>query len=138
MKLRMKGNSIRLRLGQSEVQQLADDGAVEESTAFGPSREQHFLYALRACSEKHGVSANFADGRMVVHVPKNVIHEWAATDLVSIHALQRAGGNDELQILIEKDFKCVDASSGESQEDAFPNPDPGATCPLAKAIERSA
>jgi hypothetical protein len=132
MKLRVKGNSIRLRLGQSEVQRLAITGEVEESTPFGPSKEQHFRYALRACPENQGISASFVDGRMVIRVPKSVIHEWAAMDLVSIHALQHTGDQDELRILIEKDFECIDAASAESQEDAFPNPHPSGACPPAK------
>jgi hypothetical protein len=137
MKLRIKGNSIRLRLGRSEAQRLAIDGAVEDSTAFGPSKEQRLGYALCACPEEHGVSASFADGRIVIRVPKGVIHEWVATDLVSIHALQRAGGQDELRILIEKDFECVDAASAESQEDSFPYPPLAGACPPAQAIERT-
>jgi uncharacterized protein DUF7009 len=80
MKLRIKGNSIRLRLGQSEVRQLATDGAVEETTILGPSRRQHFGYALYASPEELCVSAVLADGRIVVRVPAGVIDRWATTD----------------------------------------------------------
>lgn len=134
MKLRIKGNSIRLRLGQSEVRRLAADGIVEESTAFGPSKRDRFGYALCASSDKPGVSASFADRRMVVRVPESVIHQWATTDQVSVHAIQSAGACDELRILIEKDFECIDAPADESQVDAFPHPDrggPARSCPPA-------
>jgi hypothetical protein len=125
MKLRIKGNSIRLRLGQSEVMRLVIDGRVEESTAFGPSIEQRFGYALCvSAAEEPGISAYFGDRRMIVRVPAKVIHQWVTTDQVSIHAIQRSGGDGELRILIEKDFECIEAASGESQEDAFPNPHP--------------
>jgi hypothetical protein len=124
MKLRIKGNSIRLRLGQSEVLRLVIDGRVEESTTFGPSIEQRFGYALWMSGEESGVSASFADRRMIVRVPAKVIHQWMTTDQVSIHAIQRSGEDAELRILIEKDFECIEASSGESQEDAFPHPHP--------------
>jgi hypothetical protein len=124
MKLRIKGNSIRLRLGRSEVMRLAIDGRVEESTAFGPSPKQRFGYALCVSAEDYDVSASFRDGHMVVRVPANVTHQWATTDQVSIHAIQRSGGDGELRILIEKDSECIEAASGESQEDAFPHPHP--------------
>jgi hypothetical protein len=137
MKLRIKGNSIRMRLGQSEVHRLARSGIVEEHTILGPSKHQSFTYAVCASPEALNVIANFADRRMVVRVPTSMIHQWATTDQVGIHALQRTGSDDGLSILIEKDFECFDAPSGESQEDAFPNPQLEAACPPAGGIERS-
>jgi hypothetical protein len=128
MKLRIKGNSIRLRLGQSEVRRLATDGAVEEFTAFGPTDEQRFVYAICASSEEPGVSASFSDRRMVIRVPESVIHSWITTDQVSIEALQRTGSSDDLRILIEKDFAFIEAPADESQDDAFPNPQLAAAC----------
>src|SRR5258706_15958300 len=124
MKLRIKGNSIRLRLGQSEVRRLAINGRVDEFTNFGPSVEERFGYTLCSSSEELRVSVIFSDGRIVVCVPTRVIHQWATTNQVSIQAMQRTTENDELRILIEKDFECMEASHGESQDDAFPNPHP--------------
>jgi len=131
MKLRIKGNSIRLRLGQSEVQRLAIDGIVEESTIFGPLAGQRFAYALCASSKEHGVSASFAGRRLVVCVPIGEIQEWATTNQVSIHALQQ-NGDSGLRILIEKDFECIDGPTEESQEDAFPHPQFDAACRAGK------
>jgi hypothetical protein len=69
MKLRIGGNSIRLRLGQSEVRRLALDGTIEEYTAFGPSIEHRLGYALCASRTEANVSASFADQRIIVRVP---------------------------------------------------------------------
>ena len=137
MKLKIKGNSIRLRLGQSEVRRLAIDGKIEETTVFGPSKEERFAYALVISPELADVSASYADRRIVIRVPTGVIHRWAETDQVSIHAVQRTADESDLLILIEKDFECIDAPSDESQEDAFPHPQLGAACGPAQAIERS-
>jgi hypothetical protein len=128
MKLRIKGNSIRLRLGQSEVRRLATDGTVEEITSFGPSKEQRLSYAICVSPEAHDVTATFAERRIVLRVPRSVIDPWATTDQVSILALQRIGDGGELRILIEKDFECIEAPPDESQEDAFPRQPVGAAC----------
>jgi hypothetical protein len=140
MKLRIKGNSIRLRLGKSEVHRLENAGIVEESTVFGPSRHECFAYAICASPDVSIVSASFADRRLLIRVPSDMIHQWSTTDQIGIRALQRTGNEDGLQILIEKDFECVDAprddSLGESQEDAFPNPQLEAACRPAGGIER--
>jgi hypothetical protein len=136
MKLRIKGNSIRLRLGRSEVKRLSSGGAVEESTVFGPFAEERFVYAICASHENSIVSASFADRCLLVRVPWRQIQKWADTDEVGIQALQRTGDEEWLQILIEKDFECVEAPAGESQEDAFPNPKLEAACRPAEGVEK--
>jgi len=126
MKLRIRANSIRLRLGQSEVRRLASEGIIEESTVFGPGPQQRLVYALCAYAEEETVTATFAGQCMVVRIPLEMAHLWATTDEVSIRALQRVPDCEELRILIEKDFECIVVpASDESQEDAFPNPQLG-------------
>ena len=137
MKLRIKGNSIRLRLGRSEVRRLAADGIVEESTVFGPSMNDCFTYAICASAEVSVISSSFAERRLVIRVPAEMVHEWSTTDQVGIRAVQRTGNEDGLQILVEKDFECVDAPPDESQEDAFPNPQLESACRPAGAMEGS-
>jgi len=43
MKLRIKGNSIRLRLLKSEVEKFAEDGRISDETSFGKNA---FRYTL--------------------------------------------------------------------------------------------
>ena len=121
MKLRIKGNSIRLRLGQSDVYRLAINGAVEEFTIFGGGRGRRLGYEIHATRDETVVRASFDGRRIVVHVPAEMITRWAGSDQVGIHAMQPTD-QGELTVLIEKDFVCIDGDSGESQEDAFPNP----------------
>lgn len=128
MKLRIRGNSIRLRLGQSEVQRLNREGSVEESTAFGPLRQQSLTYALSLSPAARTIDASFVNGRIEIRVPTSVADQWAASEQVGIEAVQRAGFEAELRILIEKDFACIDAPTSESQDDAFPHPLLDAAC----------
>jgi hypothetical protein len=136
MKLRIKGNSLRLRLGQSEVRRLTIEGRVAESTTFGPDPEQRLEYALDASAEARDVTASFAGGRVVVRVPRSAVLEWARTDQVGIHATQRISDDCELRILVEKDFECIDAPpAADSQEDAFPHPQREAAHACAAAMD---
>lgn len=137
MKLRIKGNFIRFRLGQSEVRRLAIDGTVEESTVFGPSIKNRLDYVLCASPDGQDVAASFTDRLIIVEIPRSMIHVWTTTDQVGIRATQPTGDDNELLILIEKDFECIDAPPGDSQEDAFPNPQLEAACRPAGGIERS-
>jgi hypothetical protein len=46
MKIRMRGNSVRLRLTRGEVARLAAVGRVEEATEFGLGPEARLIYSL--------------------------------------------------------------------------------------------
>src|SRR3954466_8808860 len=107
MKLRIKGNSIRLRLGQSEVRRLAIDGTIEESTAFGAWKDLHLSYAIAESTHFNAFCAHFTDHRILVRVPRRMINDWATTDQVAVGGVQRNGDGSELRFLIEKDFACI-------------------------------
>src|SRR5450432_3228748 len=91
MKLRIKGNSIRLRLGQSDIRRLAIEGTVEESTTFGPFPNERFSYILFASPHEPAIHASYTDRRMVIRVPRKLIDQWITTDQVGINATQRIG-----------------------------------------------
>jgi hypothetical protein len=116
MKLRILGDSLRLRLSQSEVDQLGKDGRVEDGIRFGPQGAR-LMYALVADDAAAAPSASFDASRIVVSVPTGAVRTWVDSDQVGMSAQQ---GN--LHILIEKDFKCLTPRPGEEQYDGFPNP----------------
>jgi hypothetical protein len=128
MKLRIKGNSIRMRLGQSEVRRLLSEGIVSESTTFDLFLGQRLQYVLCTATNLLAMTASFADGRIIVRMPVTVMRSWAGTDEVGVETAQVGSNGCILNILVEKDFECIDAPHDESQADAFPNPQIGAAC----------
>jgi hypothetical protein len=52
---------------------------------------------------------------------------WCSTDLVGISESVSLGSLGSLDLLIEKDFACLDLSDEENQ-DTFANPNAGAIC----------
>ena len=118
MKLRIKGNSIRLRLTMSEVATLAAGMSLSEKTSFGPA--QALRYAIRG-SQKNHLMATFDGSAILIDVPQEDLDRWAASDDVAISSSQAIEDLKELQILIEKDFECLHPAS-QSEPDAFPNP----------------
>jgi len=129
MKLRIKGNSVRLRLGQSEVIGLVQRGYLEDRTEFG---DGDLVYRLEMSEEVTVVTASFQKGQIYVTVPRETAVNWAVGDAVGIDGIQ-ALADGELKILIEKDFECLNPAHGD-QADAFPHPLSGTACtgdPLA-------
>jgi hypothetical protein len=121
MKLRIRGNSLRLRLSRSEVAKLARGEAVRESTAF--SAASRLEYALES-TDGASLAADLEGGAVRVGVPRGIAREWAASAEVSLKAEQRIGEGESLRILIEKDFTCLKprANEQEDESDLFPNP----------------
>ena len=112
MKLRLKGNSIRLRLTQSEVGRVAGGARIEETCEF--STGGRFTWALES-GEGSCVAASLIGTQITVSVPVAMIRDWAGSDRVGIYATS-AG----VEIAIEKDFRCLTPRADEL--DAFPNP----------------
>ena len=120
MKIRILDNSLRLRLSQSEVDQLDKEGLVRCTIRFSPSSALH--YTIQKDSTPN-ISATFQADEIKVTVPSELIHAWANSDQVSISADTPINGTSSLKILIEKDFKCLTDRPGEDESDLFPNPD---------------
>jgi hypothetical protein len=118
MKLRIRGNSIRLRLRPSEVKQLLETRSVREKTQFAGGR---LIYQL--VTDKHAASptAQFTDRTISVVLPHPVIEKWAHSSDVSVDATEQLESGQLLRILIEKDFQCLNPRD-EEDSDAYPNP----------------
>ena len=115
MKLRVRGNSIRLRLTQSEVADLIAGMAVEETTVIG---DASFGYALEPSQDEAGeLRASFNGGQLRVTLPAARAKSWGESNEVGISAQL-----DALAVLIEKDFACLDPRDGAEDSDTFPNP----------------
>lgn len=127
MKLRVRNNSIRLRLTQTEVAAFAENGAVEETIEFGLTADKSLIYRVeRAAVET--VRADFADGKLTISVPASLAENWAVTNQIGIETEQDLGNGKMLKILIEKDFACLEPRAGEDESDAFPHPEQRAAC----------
>lgn len=119
MKLRIRGNSIRLRLSRGEVAAFDRDGRVEDAAQFGPGAR--LAYALER-SAAGRLSARMEGGAVVVTIPDDLAGSWCRTERVGLEGEQPTGDGQTLRILVEKDFACLKTRSGEDEADAFPNP----------------
>lgn len=118
MKLRIKGNSIRLRLSKTEVAKLDTTGYLEEQTLFIGNK---FKYALKKVDRGNELSATFDNNQISVFIPATLVNDWPANDIVGFDARMNITGTDSLYILVEKDFICLDETT-EDQSDNYENP----------------
>ena len=120
MKLRIQGNSIRLRLTQTEVQRIAEGETVQERVPFGSSATS-LTYALTSEANLPQVAAHYHAHAIQITLPADVAHAWATTEQVSIEETVPPDGLKALHVLVEKDYQCLHRPS-EEEPDNFPNP----------------
>lgn len=125
MKLRIKGDSLRLRLTRGEVQQLAEVGRVEERVHISP--QGVLVYRVQRAPAAAALGAAFADGVIEIQVPEAIAREWCASELVTLEAVQHHGAVD-LRIVVEKDFACLAPRTDEDESDNFPHPNDRSHC----------
>lgn len=113
MKIRINGNSLRLRLAQAEISQLVKLGEVSTECKIG---NNHLTYRIISKNVPQ-IYAQFEDQTISVYIPKKMINHWDIDERVGFdHSA------DDLYILIEKDFQCLKPRPNEDESDLFPNP----------------
>jgi len=115
MKIRIKDHSIRFRLNQSEVKEFKETGKIQAQTAF-PNNT--FYYTLQKETLPH-LKATFQDNNIQINIPTNIANDWTDTDNVGFTENILVKDNLYLNILVEKDFKCLEIRIGEDESDNY-------------------
>ena len=126
MKLRIKGNSLRLRISQSELARLVEGGSIEDTIHFAPAADAKLTYALHVASADPDISVEYLPQLVTVVLSSRAVTRWATSDDVGIYGSVETGV-EPLTWSVEKDFACLDGD-GPLDEDAFPNPNAGSAC----------
>lgn len=119
MKLRLKGNSVRLRLSQTDVEDLAVKGFIKEKINFSKDLALSYHLVAKSGTEKPVIS--YAENTITVFISQHFTNDWPGNNVVNTSALHTTEDGTEIFILIEKDFKCLDDTE-EDQSDNFANP----------------
>jgi hypothetical protein len=114
MKLRLQGNSVRLRLTRSEVARLRETGLMEESVDFGAGAA--LAYRLQTRLEPGAMETAYRQGILTVSISKEAAQSWAGSEEVGLYSQFGA-----LAISVEKDFRCL-TRPGDDERDAYPHP----------------
>ena len=118
MKLRIKGDSVRVRLSITEVKQLCEQGQIEDSTHFGNNT---LSYSVQTKEGIDRLSASFDGNNISLFLPAPFAKTWESSPLVGYDANMDTGNGRQLYLLLEKDYKCLD-NTMEDQSDNFENP----------------
>ena len=107
-----------MRLSKSEVEAFAKEGCVEERTEFINGT---LIYSVKTTNAET-LSADYVNENLTVFIPVILLMQLASTNQVSLNYNMPVNDGRYLFILLEKDFKCIDAEVSEDQSDYFQNP----------------
>jgi hypothetical protein len=102
VKLRIRDNSVGLRLTEDEVETLRKQGVISARTGFPGGRE--LRYELESSPASVAPAAFFSDNVLTVRVPETAVLGWATTEQVTIEGEQVLVDGEKLTIAVEKDF----------------------------------
>lgn len=118
MKLRIKSNTVRIRLTKSEVKDLGEKGYLEDKTDFISNR---FCYKIKADNSVDEMKIDFTYNRIELLIPEKWAKDWDRSEKIGFDGIMKIDEEKFIYILIEKDFKCLDETT-EDQSDNFENP----------------
>ncbi|NNE76398.1 MAG: hypothetical protein HKN31_04930 [Pricia sp.] len=118
MKIRIKGNSIRIRITKSEVSHFCNVGFVEEKTNFNTAV---FTYAISKEEGLESFVATFLENTITFKLPEKMVMNWDTNEKVGFQSEMTLHNGEKLSLLLEKDFTCLE-NREEDQSDNYPNP----------------
>ncbi|RKR14278.1 hypothetical protein CLV91_0353 [Maribacter vaceletii] len=118
MKIRIRGNSVRLRLTKTEVDSLAKTGSFSEKIVF-PNNT--LVYTIIAKEAINTMEASYIENIITIYIPKKDSLEWPTNTIIGHKHSLKIDAANSLSILVEKDFVCMDETV-EDQSDNYPNP----------------
>ena len=126
MKLRIKGNSLRLRVTPSEMTCLLENGRIEETIYFALDGNAQLTYALEHVPDAPAIAIRYSPHEVAVVLSSAVARRWAGNEDVGLYG-DTPTSHGKLEFAVEKDFACLDKND-EENADTYPHPQPGAVC----------
>jgi hypothetical protein len=121
MKLRIKGNSLRLRVSRSELARFLDGERVEETIQFARAPEASLTYALKSAVQVAPVRVHHKPQLVEIILSEDLAGIWGTEGEVGVYSTLDIGAAGSLEVIVEKDFACLDRSD-EENIDSFANP----------------
>lgn len=120
MKLRLSGNTLRFRLGKSDVQQFLAHGRVSSVISFGRGRDQAFCYSV--AQHAHGEpGVRYRAGSITVYLSAEQVAQLQAEQQDGANFDVETGDGDAIRVSVERDYKCLHPRTYTDESDSFAN-----------------
>ena len=112
---------MRLRLSQSEVKKIDQEKIITETTVFPDGEELQYVICPSDSSTNVTKKSEGILTRIEVSVEREVLKSWAKSEEVGLFGADPITVGS-LELLVEKDFACINPREGSDDGDSFPHP----------------
>jgi Family of unknown function (DUF7009) len=98
MKLRIRGNSLRLRISRSELESLLRGNRIEETIHFTASPEAKLTYALDSAVQSTPITIQYESQAVTVTLSKDQAVVWGSESEVGVYGELDNGGTHLLEV----------------------------------------
>jgi hypothetical protein len=103
MKVRFKGNSIRVRVSSSELARIQAGTRIEETVHFPEPPEATLIYALEAVRQAPDVTIRYDDREVTVIISEDQARNWGSGSQLGVHTSLDLGAAGSIEVIVEKD-----------------------------------
>ena len=118
---------MRLRISRSELARFLNGQRVEETIHFTRAPEASLTYTLEYAVQAAPVSVEYRSQIVNIILSNDQARILGAEDEVGVYSALDVGAASSLEVIVEKDFACLDRSDDENS-DSFANPQAAASC----------
>jgi len=131
MKLRIRGSSLRVRVGRTELAEFLRTGRIQDTIHFASAPYAKLTYVLQiSAADVTETHVRYWNREVTVVLAASHALQWSKDSSVGVYTQVPLGTGEILDITVEKDFACIDGSNSD-QEDTFTNPNAGSACQQA-------
>ena len=127
MKLRLKGDSLRLRVARSELARLAAGESIVECVHLAPGPAGTLRYMLAVDPQSLAAAVCFVNCEIQVRLSRQQFACWNDEAETGIYVSLHIEGSKTLDLVVEKDFACLDRRE-EENADTFAHPTADGIC----------
>ena len=110
-----------MRVSRSELGRFLTGECIEETIHFSSEPDAKLTYRLETAADHVATRVNYRSGEVAVLLSKNHVKTWSDPSQVGIYTSVDIGLKGSLDLVVEKDFACLDKSD-EDNLDTFANP----------------
>ena len=118
---------MRLRVSRSELAHFQAGSRIEETICFAEAPEAKLTYALESAVQSSPVRVRYGFHDVTVILSEDQVRIWEAESEVGVYSNLDIGSAGSLDVIVEKDFACLDRGDEENR-DTFANPHAGGIC----------
>jgi hypothetical protein len=124
-----------LRVSRSELERFLTGERIEETIHFSSEPGAKLTYALQSTSNGTMTEVRYSSQEITVLLSEDHMQEWNDANQVGVYTSVDIGPEGPLDLIVEKDFACLDRS-GEENQDTFVNPHANGNCSKTDNVER--